>query len=388
MKKVKVLYIAGKINVSNGAYHSLLASIKKLKENGIVPTVIVPNHGAVEDGFRSENIECIMVPYPSCTVPADAPSKIKGILKKIQAFGAEKKIKKIIERNQYDIVHINVGTASAGAKAAIKTGTPLVWHLREFLEDDVNMTYIDQAEMKRLLCAADHIIAISNAVKQAFQERYGIEKATTAYNGILIQSYRKKQSFQDPNSVSFMLVGRIVREKGQLEAIKAFAKLIMTNRQLCIKLKIVGQVGDDKYYQELVEYVRQHNLEEQVEFISHQKDLSMLWENTDIGLVTSKREGFGRVTAEFMFNNIPVIGADAGATTELLSNNRGLLYCYGDADMLAEKMEYAIEHKNEMLKMAHIAHEYAMENFTAEKNAVEICKIYRDFLEKRNSRVK
>ena len=43
--------------------------------------------------------------------------------------------------------------------------------------------------------------------------------------------------------------------------------------------------------------------------------------------------------------------------------------------MLAEKMEYAIEHKNEMLKMAHIAHEYAMENFTAEKNAVEICKI-------------
>ena len=96
MKKVKVLYIAGKINVSNGAYHSLLASIKKLKENGIVPTVIVPNHGAVEDGFRSENIECIMVPYPSCTVPADAPSKIKGILKKIQAFGAEKKIKKII----------------------------------------------------------------------------------------------------------------------------------------------------------------------------------------------------------------------------------------------------------------------------------------------------
>ena len=39
-----------------------------------------------------------------------------------------------------------------------------------------------------------------------------------------------------------------------------------------------------------------------------------------------------------MLNGVPVIGANTGATLELLKENRGLLYEYGNENDLANKI--------------------------------------------------
>lgn len=46
------------------------------------------------------------------------------------------RIKKLIRDEKVDIVHQNTSYIYAPAKAAIKSDVPLVWHLREFLEED------------------------------------------------------------------------------------------------------------------------------------------------------------------------------------------------------------------------------------------------------------
>lgn len=383
--KLKVLFIAGRVSVTNGAYHSLLNNARELKKLGVVPIVLLHTHGAAEKGFLENHIDCRVLPYSSCTVPADNPSKIKGMVKELINFVLEPFIYRIIKKEHIDIVHINVSTASLGAVSAIRTNTPLVWHLREFLEDDVNLTYINRKKTVALLRKADKVIAISDAVSQHFRNEYRIKNIITVYNGIYAENTLPVKQRAENEHMNLVLVGRIVKTKGQLEALKAVKKL-HDQGYVQLSLLLVGDVGDQDYYNSLRRYIESADMEAFVTIKSHQKNLVPVWEKADAALVCSTREGFGRVTAEFMLNGVPVIGADTGGTPELLRDGRGLIYKYGDENDLVRKIKYAADNYGDMIKMAQKAKDYAEHNFTAIQCAEKIRKVYGDVLERKKSK--
>ena len=74
----------------------------------------------------------------------------------------------------------------------------------------------------------------------------------------------------------------------------------------------------------------------------------------------SKNEAFGRVTVEYMLQNLAVIASDAGANSEIIENGvSGLLYRLGDVDDLARKMIMYLEDKDtcfRLLKMERTMH--------------------------------
>ncbi len=66
----------------------------------------------------------------------------------------------------------------------------------------------------------------------------------------------------------------------------------------------------------------------------------------DWTLMTSDSETFGMVTIESMAQGTPVIGSNAGGTSELLDfGNAGLLFETKNEIDLAEKMKLALEKK-------------------------------------------
>ena len=66
--------------------------------------------------------------------------------------------------------------------------------------------------------------------------------------------------------------------------------------------------------------------------------------------------------------------------TFLINNQTGLLYQSGDYIDLADKIEYALIHKEEMKKIAEQGRRYMFDNMTSEINADNIKKIYDDIL--------
>lgn len=378
--QIKVLFIAGRIGVMNGAFHSLLSSVKELKKLGVVPIILLHTHGPVEDAFLENGIECRVLPYCGCTVPADRPSKLKGMIKVAVNGWLESSVERIIKEEEIDLVHINVSTSSIGAVSAIKNHIPIIWHLREFLEEDVNLTYINQKKIGKLLRSADGVIAISNAVAEHFRKTYDVNNIKTIYNGIALDQTLPVKKECKGDNMYFTLVGRIVRTKGQLEALKAFYKVVRSGYK-GLKLMFVGDIGDQEYYHFICKYIRDIGLESYVEIYDHQNDLMPVWEKTSVALICSTREGFGRVTAEFMLNGVPVIGADTGGTPELLRNERGFIYQYGDEEDLAQKMMFVIENYSLATQMAHSAKEYAQKFFTAWNCAIQIRQVYDEILE-------
>ena len=102
------------------------------------------------------------------------------------------------------------------------------------------------------------------------------------------------------------------------------------------------------------------------------------YENADIYLMTSKSEAWGRVTAEAMAAGCLVIGADSGATPELLINDvTGVLYLSGDYVEIAKKINASICNITKSKKIASAGRSYALSNWGVERNLYSISSLYK-----------
>jgi glycosyltransferase involved in cell wall biosynthesis len=87
------------------------------------------------------------------------------------------------------------------------------------------------------------------------------------------------------------------------------------------------------------------------------------------------------VTAEAMAYGRPVIGARAGATTELVDDGvNGFLFDEGDSEQLAEKIMLLFDNPEKLREMGDNALSTARCKFTNEKYALSIIDIYKKIL--------
>lgn len=222
---------------------------------------------------------------------------------------------------------------------------------------------------------ANGVIGISRAVKEKFEpilER----NVTVIYNGIPLINYKigAMKRFNS-DTVRLLLAGRITENKGQMEAVKAIE--ILKQRGISnILLTIVGN-AERQYLQELNAEISKSGIKDNIVIMDYCEDLNELRKNSDIGLVCSKYEAFGRVTIEYMCAEMLVIDANTGGTLELITNGEtGLLYQQGNEMDLAEKIEYAIQNSEKMRKIASYSKEYAFHNFSIERVCDEILNLY------------
>lgn len=118
-----------------------------------------------------------------------------------------------------------------------------------------------------------------------------------------------------------------------------------------------------------------------IQFIGPQSDIKQLYRDTDIVLMCSQSEAFGRVTVEAMMSGCLVIGANSGGTMELVSDNEtGLLYTSGDYSDLAAKIRLALKYPDRMRDIAKQGQSKMLNEMTAQNNAFRINELYREIV--------
>ncbi len=164
---------------------------------------------------------------------------------------------------------------------------------------------------------------------------------------------REKESGGD-ESIKFLYLGQIEKHKGVFLLIQAFKKLKLKFPQSelliaghgsqleAIKLKI----GDDSQIKVL------GKIEE--------NSISSLMATADfLVLPTLCYENCPTVILEAFAAGLPVIAADIGGISELLSKNAGILFKPADLEDLVNKMEWGVEHKNNLSEMIRAGQEKA-----------------------------
>lgn len=368
-QKRNVLYITHDSSVT-GAPMSLLDFLVHIK-NTVNVYVVAPSMGFFVEKLKEQQIPCFIIPFTSVSVPKSVTDiNLKKRLE-LNNFKASEKVLEIVEKEKIDVIHSNTSVIDIGILTALHANIPHVWHIREFLYEDMAHEYCCSNEIKQKLFDRSCEITISSAVENAFMNRWR-KKTFQVYDGIDLT--RISHNINQEKRLNIIVVGTIAERKGQLEVVKAVS--ILAKQGLNPRLIIVG--SKQGFYVDLLRlYVKQQKLEEIVFFTGETTEIQQYLCDGGIAIMPSRNEALGRVTIEYMAAGLPVIGAKSGGTIELIGEGeeRGYFYKPGDSNDLAQAIIRCFNDKNVNAKIL-AAKEFVDETFEPQKCAKTIAKLY------------
>ena len=386
---MNILFVPVENDRYSGAFLSMvkLADILQNQYHHQI-TVIIPRPSNGPDSGREllnqHNIKSIFVPFGSWVVKIGEKNKPKQIvkycIKRVLNFLADRIIAVVIKQKHIDLVHINTSWTYVGAKAALKCKIPVIWHIREFLEEDQDIQIWNREKGYELMKKATKLIAISQSVYEKYKPILGTDRLTIIMNGIDAKKFfAADRHILNEQQINLLIIGNIRKEKGQSDAIQA-CSLLCERGYTNLHLSIVGG-GERGYVQNLKQLVSDINADSYISFCGSTSNPQEYYKQADIVLMCSTSEAFGRVTVEGMLSGALVIGAKSAATLELIQHGTtGLLYNSGSIEGLAAQILYAAEHPETAARIADSGQQFALQNLTAEKNAERINSLYEELV--------
>lgn len=171
-----------------------------------------------------------------------------------------------------------------------------------------------------------------------------------------------------PNNknITFLFIGRLLREKGIFEFIQA-AQNIKKDYPNCI-FQIIGSLDHTNPFALDQNILNQYILDGTIHYAGHVDNVPDWIKNADVFVLPSYREGFPRSTQEAMAIGRPIITSDVPGCRETVINGKnGFLTKPWDTKDLSEKMSYFINNPNKIEEMGIESRKIAVEKFDVYK---------------------
>ena len=273
-----------------------------------------------------------------------------------------------------DIVHTHLfGGDLWGRVAAHQLGIPVVT-----TEHNINVdeSFLKTFVKKCLRERTTRYVAVSEAIKNYMQQVYHITwPISIIRNGIEFERFSRIPpiTISSDSLVRFLMLGRLVKQKGHRVALAALSEL----RNYPWQLRIVGD-GEERGYIERL--VRSHHLQDRVTIESATARVPEILAESEIFLMPSLWEGLGIAAMEAMAAGRLVIASDAGGLLELITHEKtGLLTPAGDVAALRDTLRNLFLGKYQIQKVAETGRRYAEEHFSIADMVRKYEAVYREF---------
>ena len=242
------------------------------------------------------------------------------------------------------------------------------------------MSFVDEERMKELMREANCTLFISEVTKRRFEGWYRPGKYKVLPDGVKAEHYYlDNRHLFDKEVTTILLAGRISKGKGQLDAIKAIK--ILLDRNVQVRLMLIGNIGDEQYAEDCHKYAANNRLEHSVIFGEFQGDMKKVYSESDIALCCSEQEALGRVMIEGMLAGCLVITSDCESAKEIVDETiTGYIYEQGNSERLADVIEHAITNAAASRELAVRGQQYALHAFDAAGYAKTMIGIYEELL--------
>jgi glycosyltransferase involved in cell wall biosynthesis len=292
---------------------------------------------------------------------------------------------RILRRLKPDVVNASTAKAALlGMTAAVVAGVPVRMYLLRGLRLETTQGIKRRilAWTERITAACAHrIVAISASLRDAYiaQQFAAPEKVTVfqhgSSNGIAGENFvlttklrqnggRLRQQYEIADDAPVIgFVGRFVRDKGIVELLAAFDRVLQRLPQT--RLLMVGDFeAGDPVPQECIQRLRD---DPRIVLAGFQHDLRPFYAMMDVLAFPTHREGFGNVAVEAAAAELPVVGFKVtGVKDAVVDGVTGTLVAPRDATALADAMLRYLEHPD--LRRAHgqAGRERALRDFRRE----------------------
>ena len=261
---------------------------------------------------------------------------IPGLRGLFFAINAERELKKLIERENIDIIHghylLPAGWASVKAGKSTHTKTYVTSHGSDMFETYKKQKFT-RPLINKVLKDADVVLAIPN-IK---------EKTRLHWNSIDVSKFKtteenkdkfKKELVQefgiDADKPIILFVGNIIKRKN-------VELLIDAKKEMSVEANLVI-VGDGPQSKELKEKCEKEDIQN-VYFTGTRRDVEDVIPSCDLLVLPSFSESFGLVLIEALSCGKPVIGSNVGGIKEIITEDVGLLIDPNDPTDLANAID-------------------------------------------------
>lgn len=215
------------------------------------------------------------------------------------------------------------------------------------------------------------IIANSEATKRSLLYT-GINiahKIQIINNGVTAPQHKIQRSRSEDLIVG--AIGRLEREKGFDLLIKS-AK-ILKDQGLKFKVRIAGE-GRQK--SELNKLIAINDLQDFVELVGFRQDIYQFLSECNVFALSSRYEGFGYVTVEAMFTELPVVAFNISATRELVVDNQtGFLIEPYDINEFAEALKKLLLNPAMTFEFGKAGYSRAVQKFSFDSSVNKIIEL-------------
>ncbi len=251
----------------------------------------------------------------------------------------------LMVRERIDVVHANTVVVPSPSIAALLTGRPHVWHVRELLGE---FGALWRPYQRLVYYLSDAVVAISHCTRDQFDPSLR-GKVTVVYDGLAEEDSRVDAGHRDQlrglapeGSTLVGVVGRIkFHRKGQEVLVRAAG--LLRKHHPDVRYFIVGSAspGNEDQVDRLKELMAEVGVEDIVTLVGERNDPASIFAALDIAVVPSVQpEPFGCVVMEAMAVGTPVIGSRCGGIAEqIIDGDSGLLFAPGDPAALAGSLD-------------------------------------------------
>jgi glycosyltransferase involved in cell wall biosynthesis len=374
MKIVWLSHTAG----LDGAELCLLEAVRGLVAAGDRVQVTLPVPGALADRLAEYQVPVTLVPYRWWLAPRGERSLSRRARRLMRNLLAWRGLRSLLRQERPDLVVTNTLDLFIGALAAKAAGLPHVYYVHELygkeghdLAFDLGAT-LSLSLMNRL---SERLVANSLVVRDQLRRSIPDEKLRVVYAAVEVP-LAKAPPWQGRAGLQLVAVGRITAGKRQEDAVRAISLLV--RKGLDVRLALVGH-ETVAYGALLRATVRSLRIEDRVVFTGYTSDPFTRVLQSDVALICSRGESFGRATVEGMKLGRPVVGAASGGTTELIREGfNGFLYRPGDATDLCRKIETLYHQRHLLREMGRNAQKWANQTFSLGKFTSDLMTVFEE----------
>lgn len=169
------------------------------------------------------------------------------------------------------------------------------------------------------------------------------------------------------NDVVVSFIGRLVKEKGILDLLESYDKLVSEN----VKFIIIGDLPESERDNETVKLINKYRKEKNIIFTGQISNINEYLAISDIYCLPSYREGMPRSIIEAMSMKNAIIATDIrGSREEVINNETGFLVPLQASKYIANKIDELVNDKDKLNGFKESSYIRAKKNYN-EVNVVQ-----------------
>ncbi len=234
----------------------------------------------------------------------------------------------------------------------------------------VTMNRPFERQLARSGIRGERITVLHNAVRQISDGPVPVDAAT--------RQRRRTELGIAPEERIILCIGRLSKEKGQLDLVAAIDRVRQMRAAEPVRLILAG---DGPARPQIIEAIRTMGLGRQVTVAGHIPDIARYYQAADLVVIPSLSEGSPNVLLEAMAAGIPVIATPVGGIPEIVTHEEtALLVPPQNPVAMAEAIDLLLSNPGTAINLARQARAKVETDYTPEARARSLIEIYAGLL--------